>query len=516
MFRVAVYLRVSTDEQAAAGTIEIQAVACREYCGRNGLEIVDEYRDDGISGTVPFAERPGAARLLEDAKAGRFDSVLVYAIDRLSRDNLEGLVARKQLKRLGISVHAVTQSWNDDTDDGELLVQMLLGIAEFEKKQILKRTMAGRLRRVSNGHYQASHVPFGYDKADGVLVPSSKTAPTVQQVFDWALEGTGTKVIADRLNAMGIPPPSAAHADQHSSWGWHFSSVYKILTAPRYIGKATYGRKQRKGAVVSEGLPMQCPPIIGEEVFAAVQQGLHQRKRDSSRNTGHVYLLQHLVHCRHCGGRYRVKSSGKQRSYECSKRAVHGPKAGHEGVKWHWRADEIESIVKNVISDFESNPGQFAEVIEIYRERLGAKSKDHRAEIARLSRRLDDLTDHEQQAVRLAVERRISDLHLSEQLDRIKSERAELQNRRDALQGEDALQGTEIEDVLAALRKGRTWGRITALSPKRDEAQWSADIHAMIRELWVEPDGSLTAVGRLGDFLDFDPGREQCVFSSSR
>jgi site-specific DNA recombinase len=82
--RIVLYPRVSSEEQRERETIEIQCEFLEEYCCLYGLDVVDVYSDDGVSGTVPLHERPEGRRLLEDAKVGRFDVVLVYKLDRLA------------------------------------------------------------------------------------------------------------------------------------------------------------------------------------------------------------------------------------------------------------------------------------------------------------------------------------------------------------------------------------------------------------------------------------------------
>ncbi len=82
--RIALYLRVSSEEQRDRETIEIQRKFLDEYCRLYGLEVAEVYADDGVSGTVPLHERPEGRRLLEDAREGKFATLLVYKLDRLA------------------------------------------------------------------------------------------------------------------------------------------------------------------------------------------------------------------------------------------------------------------------------------------------------------------------------------------------------------------------------------------------------------------------------------------------
>jgi site-specific DNA recombinase len=93
MERVAIYARVSTNAQEERQTIKDQLDACRAYCGRQGYEVVEEFKDDGISGAVAFDERPEGKRLLELAQEGLFTRVVIYTVDRLGRAVDEGIIA---------------------------------------------------------------------------------------------------------------------------------------------------------------------------------------------------------------------------------------------------------------------------------------------------------------------------------------------------------------------------------------------------------------------------------------
>src|SRR4051812_29721928 len=100
--RVALYARVSTEDQADRGTIDSQRRFLRDYARLYGLEVASEYVDDGWSGTIPLRERPDGLRLLEDARAGRFQTVVVYRLDRLSRSLVALLDAHVELERVGV------------------------------------------------------------------------------------------------------------------------------------------------------------------------------------------------------------------------------------------------------------------------------------------------------------------------------------------------------------------------------------------------------------------------------
>src|SRR5215207_6234968 len=113
--RVALYLRVSSEEQRDRETIEIQRDFLKEYCRLYGLEVVDTYADDGISGTIPLHERPEGKRLLQDAKEGQFGAVLVYKLDRLGRSLLVIVDAHDRLQAAGVALRSATEPIDTST-----------------------------------------------------------------------------------------------------------------------------------------------------------------------------------------------------------------------------------------------------------------------------------------------------------------------------------------------------------------------------------------------------------------
>ena len=119
--RVAAYLRVSSEDQAERGTIENQADFAAKYCDLHQLDIVEWYRDDGVTGTIPLEMREEGRRLLEDAKAGRFELLLIYRLDRLGRSARIILNAVYDLEQHGVKIRSMTEPF----DTGDLTVALL-------------------------------------------------------------------------------------------------------------------------------------------------------------------------------------------------------------------------------------------------------------------------------------------------------------------------------------------------------------------------------------------------------
>ena len=115
--RVATYERVSSEDQRERETIKTQTdEIARHLASQPGLDLVERYVDDGVSGTIPLAERPDGRRLLTDATAGLFEEIWVYKVDRLGRDAVDLLVVRRRLDALGIALVSVVEGQPDLLD----------------------------------------------------------------------------------------------------------------------------------------------------------------------------------------------------------------------------------------------------------------------------------------------------------------------------------------------------------------------------------------------------------------
>src|SRR5829696_7374819 len=180
---VALYLRVSTDEQRDRETIEIQGDFLEQYRSLYELEVAEIYKDDGISGTIPLHERPGGRRLLKDAKEGKFAAVVVYKLDRLGRPLLVIVDAHDRLQEAGVALRSATEPIDTSTPSGRLIFQMLASFAEFDRESIRERTQAG-LHRAFRAGKQMGCIPYGYDVApDGTFVVVEDEAREVREII---------------------------------------------------------------------------------------------------------------------------------------------------------------------------------------------------------------------------------------------------------------------------------------------------------------------------------------------
>jgi site-specific DNA recombinase len=173
--RIALYLRVSTDEQTDRKTIDAQLDFLRNWANLYDFPIAGIYADDGISGTIPLHERTDGARLLQDAQAGCFGAVVVYRVDRLARSLRVLMDGHDALESAGVAIKSATEPFDSSTPIGKFLFQLLGSMAELDRSTLIEQMNLGRDRVTRHGRWLNGPIPLGYtlDTAD-CLVPSTR------------------------------------------------------------------------------------------------------------------------------------------------------------------------------------------------------------------------------------------------------------------------------------------------------------------------------------------------------
>src|SRR5258708_7735621 len=143
---VAVYLRVSTEEQRERQSIATQRDFAKRYCELHQLEVFRVYSEEGVSGTIALDRRPEGAQLLADAQQHKFDQILIYKLDRLGRETRLILNAVAELEKLGVRIRSMTEEFDTGSATGRLMLTMLSGFAAHERDTLRERSVAGTLR----------------------------------------------------------------------------------------------------------------------------------------------------------------------------------------------------------------------------------------------------------------------------------------------------------------------------------------------------------------------------------
>jgi site-specific DNA recombinase len=339
--RAALYVRVSTDRQQQAQTIEQQVTQLRAYvAARDGWTLAEEhvFRDDGHSGAK--LSRPGLDALRDHAARAAFDVVVVCAPDRLARNFTHQMVVLEELERRGVRVIFCDRPFSDDPHE-QLVTQIRGAVAEYERTLIADRMRRGRLARLRSGQLLPwTRAPYGYRlhperPRDPALVQLDPVAAViVQELFAaYAAGGVTLHGLAAQLTARGVPTPTGKPV-------WRSTTIRQLLTNPAYKGEAASGRlrttpaRQRKSPLepVGRGVSTKAhpseewttvpvPALVSAEQFDLVKARLAANQQGARRSTTHPYLLRALVSCGVCGlscsGVTRTASDTQYRYYRC-------------------------------------------------------------------------------------------------------------------------------------------------------------------------------------------------------
>jgi len=204
------YIRVSTEEQATTGaSLAAQESAIRAYCAMRGLELVDVIRDEGVSASVPMAERPGGASLLS-ALNRRKDApahVVAVRLDRLFRSTVDCVETSQAWDRKGVALHLVDlggQTVDTSSAMGRFMLTVLAAAAELERGLIGERTSAAMRQRMSEGQYIGGRVPYGFANVEGRLVECPAEQAVIAQAQTLRAQGLTLRAVASELAERGL------------------------------------------------------------------------------------------------------------------------------------------------------------------------------------------------------------------------------------------------------------------------------------------------------------------------
>ena len=234
----AIYCRVSTDDQEKEGTsLQTQLEACLEYCRIKDYQVTHRFNET-YSGLTLDRQKLNDLRNL--ARTGEIDVIVIYCLDRLSRDPTHGVIITQELEKVGVSLEAVTENV-ESTDLGKLINYIRGFASKLEAEKIRERTMRGKLAHLKNGKLPQGTGKglFGYnwDKTTGRRIINDHEANTVKEIFNMAINGISTNRIAISLNASGVKTKSGSL--------WHPFTIRYLLKNLAYTGKTYFGQTKR-------------------------------------------------------------------------------------------------------------------------------------------------------------------------------------------------------------------------------------------------------------------------------
>lgn len=363
------YIRVSTERQVEGYSIEGQITQIGQYYQFNGYELVDIYADRGISGKS--MNRPELQRMLNDAKNGKLDCVMVYKTNRLARNTSDLLTIVEELHRQNVEFFSLSERMEVKNSTGKLMLQILASFSEFERNTILENIYNRQHQRALEGYYQGN-LPLGYNNIPDnkkELMINQHEANIVKYIFESYAKGHGYRKIANALNHKGYVTKKGNP--------FSISAITYILSNPFYIGKIQFAKykdwneKRRKGLndnpVIAEG---KHAPIISQELWDKVQSRKKQVSQKPQVHGKGTNLLTSLIFCEKCGATYAastttntLKDGTKKRIryYSCSNfRNKESKVCSANSV----RADVIEKYVMDQILEIVKSDKVLKQVVE--------------------------------------------------------------------------------------------------------------------------------------------------------
>lgn len=375
--RVALYTRVSTEDQAREGfSLEVQKNYLLQYaknfqwmpvCTISGKDI---YEDDGYTGSN--MNRPAMRQLFSDAKKKKFDLVLVYKQDRLSRNLKELLTLLDDLDDLGIGFKSATEPFDTTTSAGKMAIQMLGSYAEFERNRLIERVFPGMVAGVKSGRWQGARFsPYGYtyNKDIKKLEVNPKETKIVKEIFRMYLKGKSTSQIAAHFYNLGTPSRSGGK--------FYTKFIADILKNKVYLGmlvwnKRKYHQKEKtkdgkgKGYKVYKNDPSKIIEVPNTHEAIISQKDFNETQKILSRNSrgkvikfkNNIYHLSGVLRCQECGRTYRGKmvvsnhrTQDKKAWYYCSSHGAYYLECSNKAIQ----ADDIDKQVWDIVDIISKN-----------------------------------------------------------------------------------------------------------------------------------------------------------------
>ena len=351
----AIYARFSTDKQSEASTAD-QFRVCDGRAAADGIVITVRHGDNGVSGSIPVAQRPDGRALLADALAGRITALLVESLDRISRDQVELERTVRRLEHRGIRIIGVSDGY-DSTAGGRKALRSMRGlIGEIYPDDLRAKTHRGFAGKATAG-YSAGGRSYGYrSEHDGRgyrLTIEQIGAEWVRWIFQRYVDGWSVHRIAHELNTQRVPAPR--------SGTWAASCIYGsarqgagLLNNELYIGRMIWtrrqrvkdpdtGRRQKLERPRSEWQVHEAPElrIVGDELWQAARAdgdaAAGGRRIGQGRARAHALRRAPEVwRVRRCGDSHqrealrlrRAQESGSRRCARVSSRRTRRPTAG--------------------------------------------------------------------------------------------------------------------------------------------------------------------------------------------
>ena len=302
--RAFIYCRVSTEEQSSEDhySLEYQEEKARHRIKEKGWQLVKVRKDIGSGKDT---NREGYRELLEDIRSNNIDVVIVYKLDRLSRNVKDIYEFLDLIREYKVEFVSLTEGFDTTTPMGRAMLGVAAVFAQLTRETIAENTRNGLIQRAVKGKWNGgNYKPYGYDyiKGDGLVINPTE-AEVVRKVFDlYVNRKLGAARIAKLLNLERIPTKTGRE--------WSVEMVIRILTSPIVAGRVKFDGGVYEGAH---------EPIVDEDMFKAAQDRLTSRKKIHHRTLTSKFLLSGVARCGYCGCLLQTRHKGRNENlYRCT------------------------------------------------------------------------------------------------------------------------------------------------------------------------------------------------------
>ena len=300
MKKAVIYARYSSERQTEQ-SIEGQLRVCHDYAKRNDIIVVETYIDRAMTGTND--NRRDFQRMMRNCSREDWDMVLVYKLDRFSRNKYEMAMHKKTLRDNGIKLVSCMENI-PETPEGIILESLLEGMAEYYSAELSQKVRRGLNESRQKGLFTGGTIPYGYKVENKRIVVNEEEAQIVRQIFDRYAGGEQMKRIIQDLNDKGITIRGRRFAK---------TTTHRLLTCEKYIGIYRYG---------NEVFYNTYPAIVSADVFNIIKEKI-ECNRYGVHDIEHASLLKRKVYCGKCGHIMSIdigtsKTGEKFRYYRCT------------------------------------------------------------------------------------------------------------------------------------------------------------------------------------------------------
>ena len=326
--KTAIYIRVSTHWQVDKDSLQVQRRELVAYSELVlGIHDFAVFEDPGYS--AKNTDRPDYQAMMARLRTGEFSHLLVWKIDRISRNLLDFSSMYSELKLLGITFVSKNEQFDTSTAIGEAMLKIILVFAELERQMTAERVTAIMLSRANNGQWNGGRIPFGYvyDREAKTFCQDPGESKTYRLIVDLYERKQSVIAVSKHLNELGITTRTGGP--------WNPVGVHHLLTSPWYVGDYRYNVH-----IGGDGTAKRSPdewvtienhhePLIDRDRFNRLQAMLQRNKRGGnvagrSVERKHVHIFSGLLRCGSCGSNMtatldRLRVSGwRPSSYACT------------------------------------------------------------------------------------------------------------------------------------------------------------------------------------------------------